>query len=113
MTEDPIVQKVEQTKDGLRITLLIPADLSYFPGHFPGHPVVPGVVQLRWVDELAQKYHLSDRRFASVEKLKFQRIISRDYVVTLELTRASDTAIQFQYHSSHGQHSSGKLIFDS
>lgn len=112
MTEDPIVKDVSNIENGLRITLSIPADLSYFPGHFPGHPVVPGVVQLRWVDELARKYRLLNRRFTSVEKLKFQRIISRNYEVSLDLTRTGDSVLQFQYYSEHGQHSSGKLLFD-
>lgn len=112
MTEQPEIRKVEQVEEGVILTLGIPADLSYFPGHFPQHPVLPGVVQLRWADELAQQYHLIDRSHSGVEKLKFQRIISSDYEVILELRRLNERTVQFQYHSEHGQHSSGKLLFN-
>ena len=112
MTEQPEIRKIQELEDGVILTLGIPADLSYFPGHFPQHPVLPGVVQLRWADELAQRYQLVDRSHASVEKLKFQRIISSNYEVILELKRIDAQTVQFQYHSEHGQHSSGKLRFN-
>jgi 3-hydroxymyristoyl/3-hydroxydecanoyl-(acyl carrier protein) dehydratase len=111
MTEQPEIRKVEQVEQGVILTLRVPEDLSYFPGHFPQHPVLPGVVQLRWADELAQQYHLIDRSHSGIEKLKFQRIISSNYEVTLELKCINEYTIQFQYHSEHGQHSSGKLLF--
>jgi len=34
--------------DGLELDLRVPPDLEYFAGHFPGIPILPGVVQIDW-----------------------------------------------------------------
>ena len=109
--EGPNILSSEEIEGGLQIRLSIPGELSYFPGHFPAHPVLPGVVQLRWVEDLAKQYRLINGEFLRVEKLKFMRIISKDYKVLLEMTRPKENTLQFQYSSEHGIHASGRLIF--
>ncbi len=52
----------------------VPADHPAFAGHFPGHPLLPGVVLLSWVMEtLAAMPTLADRLGAtpSIEQVKF------------------------------------------
>jgi len=110
-TEQPKVISSEAIENGLQLRLKVPADLSYFPGHFPAHPVLPGVVQIRWVEDLAREFDLISGTFLRIEKLKFMRIISRDYEVTLDLTVPKENTLQFQYSSEHGIHGSGKIIF--
>lgn len=111
MTEGPAILSSEEIEHGLRIRLAVPGDLSYFPGHFPAHPVLPGVVQLRWVEDLARQFNLIDGEFLRIDRLKFMRIISKDYEVDLELTVAKDKTLQFLYSSVHGIHASGRIIF--
>lgn len=111
MSEGPDILSSEAIEHGLRIRLCVPGDLSYFHGHFPAHPVLPGVVQLRWVEDLARRFNLIDGEFLSIDKLKFMRIISKDYEVELELTVPKERTLQFQYSSEHGIHASGKMIF--
>lgn len=112
MIELPRIEKTEDIENGVRLSLLVPAELRYFPGHFPQHPVLPGVVQLRWAAEYSRQYDLANSQLSGVEKLKFQRIISSDYHVTLALTALKPQVVHFQFTSEHGQHSSGKLIFE-
>ena len=111
MTEGPEIISKADIDTGINLVLRVPAELSYFPGHFPEHPVLPGVVQIRWIEELARKYELVNGEFLRLEKLKFMRIISKDYEVNLELTVPKEKTLQFQFNSEHGIHASGKMIF--
>lgn len=111
MTEGPEVLASEKSEDGLRLRLHVAGDLSYFPGHFPDHPVLPGVVQLRWVEDLARQYKLIDGKFLRIDKLKFMRIISKEYEVILDLSTPKPNVLQFQYSSEHGIHGSGRIVF--
>ena len=111
MIENPEILSSSEIDNGVLLQLKIPAELSYFPGHFPAHPVLPGVVQLRWIEILAKKYNLAQGEFQRVDKLKFMRIMSKDYEVELELNTPSSNTVQFQYRSDHGIHASGKMIF--
>ncbi len=61
------------------------AEDPVFAGHFPGHPIVPGVFQLemaRRATELALGRRLAVRE---VSKAKFQRPIRPDELVRLDL----------------------------
>lgn len=57
------------THDPQRQPLLIHADHPALPGHFPGEPVVPGVVLLDRV--LAQVERLGGRGLARIHTVKF------------------------------------------
>lgn len=111
MKELPTILQVEQTGQGVTLTLLIQEDLPFFAGHFPAHPVLPGVVQLRWAEELARIHGLIKGDFLRVERLKFQRIIGKGFQIKLQLKNAGNNVVTFQYDSEHGRHSSGKLVF--
>lgn len=111
MIENPHILSSSDINNGVLLQLKIQAELSYFQGHFPAYPVVPGVVQLRWIESLARKFNLVDGEFQRVDKLKFMRVMSEDYEVELELSKPKPDTVQFKYSSEHGIHASGKMIF--
>ena len=111
MIDGPEILSNDEIENGVRLRLKVPADLSYFVGHFPDHPVLPGVVQLRWVDALARQFKIISGEFVRIDKLKFMRIISKDYELQLDLTVPKENTLQFQYSSERCIHGSGKMIF--
>ena len=50
----PDILATRPSPDGIRVDLRVPADLACFPDHFPGFPLLPGVVQLDWALALAR-----------------------------------------------------------
>jgi acyl-coenzyme A synthetase/AMP-(fatty) acid ligase len=77
----------------LECTLRVPQDLAFLEGHFPGFPVVPGVVQLRWALRLAGELLGQEPCLASVEALKFRELLRPGDVfrATVDLSAAGDT----------------------
>ncbi len=49
-----------------------------FDGHFPGHPVVPGVCMMQIVREILEKETASRLKIATGENIKFLAIIDPD-----------------------------------
>jgi 3-hydroxymyristoyl/3-hydroxydecanoyl-(acyl carrier protein) dehydratase len=54
----------------------VPADHPSLPGHFPGNPIVPGVLLLDCVG--AGLEQATGRRMASVPKVKFASVLRPD-----------------------------------
>lgn len=94
----------------LTLTLFIPAALYYFAGHFPGSPILPGVVQLHWAVDYARKYLGVQGQFAGMSAVKFQQIIQPEQTITLELTfDEGKNQLRFCYSSLQGRCSSGRI----
>ncbi len=91
----------------------VPADLLYLQGHFPGEPVLPGVVQVHWAIELASERFAVKPDFRSIEGLKFHRVIGPE--TTLSLVIEYDAAagkIRFSYTSGDDTYSQGRVLFE-
>ncbi|HEX8954801.1 MAG TPA: AMP-binding protein [Burkholderiaceae bacterium] len=106
----------ELERDALhaRFEAEVPEDLLYFDGHFPGTPVLPGVVQLDWAMNLGRKTFALPPYFHGINALKFQHMIQPGARITLELTHdPQKQTLQFRYVSASGQHASGRAVFSS
>jgi 3-hydroxyacyl-[acyl-carrier-protein] dehydratase len=98
--------------DTQRFELDISNELIWFSGHFPGYPVLPGVVQLRWAVEMSQQHFGLRTGPSEVMRLKFKGIIVPPRTVELSLTRLSPTVTKFAFSGQGQEYSQGKLIFD-
>ena len=92
--------------------LRIPADLAYFPGHFPVRSILPGVVQIDWAIHFARQYFALGGEFSKMEVLKFQQIIVPGNQLKLSLEyRADNGKLYFDYSNAEHKFSSGRLVF--
>ncbi len=97
----------------IALQLLIPKDLDYFNGHFPGAPILAGVVQLHWAVEYAKKYFsLTELEVQNIEVMKFQVVIIPGQKLNLTLSRKTNNKVLFSYASDKGQHASGRIVFE-
>ncbi len=103
----------------LQLTLDIPANLQYFAGHFPGNPVLPGIIQTHWAVHYARQYWGDLGEFAGLEAVKFQQLIVARQRLLLELDYAADKGkLYFSYRTEPNQakartFSSGRILFSN
>jgi 3-hydroxyacyl-[acyl-carrier-protein] dehydratase len=76
----------------------VTGDEAFLAGHFPGNPIVPGVIQLESLAQAGAITLLGDERyagklalFAGVEKLRFRRVVrpGDELSLTVDVERLS------------------------
>lgn len=111
ITEPEILALVPSVNE-VRIDLYIPRELSWFEGHFPGCPLLPGVIQVTWAIEFGRKHLTLPPQFASLSTMKFMRFIVPDSRVTLRLAfDATRRELTFQYREANAVCSEGVVGF--
>lgn len=109
----PQILSLQKEADAATLHLLISKDLAYFRGHFPGLPILPGVVLVDWAMRFAGE-HLGAPvdRFTGMKALKFSAPIQPDLRLTLELRWRPDAyRLEFTYFSQSQKYSSGQMLF--
>lgn len=77
---------VERTVDGLAVLIFrFDAAQPVFAGHFPGHPILPGVFQLEMARVAAETILGGAMRVREITKAKFRRPILPAETIRLEL----------------------------
>jgi acyl-coenzyme A synthetase/AMP-(fatty) acid ligase len=108
----PLERLLERDPCRAVFELTAPRELLYFDGHFPGVPILAGVVQVDWVISYARQCFDLPPLFRGIHQLKFQRVITPEMPVTLELVHdPAKSSLSFKITSSHGAHASGRVLF--
>jgi 3-hydroxymyristoyl/3-hydroxydecanoyl-(acyl carrier protein) dehydratase len=98
--------------DRVELELRVPPDLEYFAGHFPGMPILPGVVQIDWSVRLGRARLPVRGAFVAAEQLKFLAIVRPAAELTLVLEWSDEkTRMSFGYADRDRKYSSGTLVF--
>lgn len=119
LLQSPLPRDVELTDehedDGVwTLSLRVPIDLVYFPGHFPQAPVLPGAVQVAWALSLASTRLGTPLRCSAMEALKFQQLMRPGDRADLTLRHdAARHKLHFAYRDGDKAYSSGRLAWSA
>jgi len=110
--QEPELIGQQQTDEGLQLELVVPLDLAHFTGHFPGTPILPGVVQIDWAITLGQRLMTLPPRFAGMEVLKFQQLVRPGDRISLTLRFDQERGkLHFAYRNGDAACSSGRILW--
>jgi 3-hydroxymyristoyl/3-hydroxydecanoyl-(acyl carrier protein) dehydratase len=94
------------------LDLHVPPELDHFAGHFPGLPILPGVVQLDWAIRFAREHLAVTGEFTRVENLKFLALVQPGAQLQLELRLdPAGDRFEFSFSGATRKHSSGRVLF--
>ena len=105
------------TADSVQLELKVPQvqELIYFPDHFPGYPILPGVVQLAWVEHFGKLFFglgNPSQSFSHLKVVKFIQLIRPGDELTLTLNWKADSGeLHFNFSSGLGGCSSGRMVY--
>ncbi|MHB1544771.1 MAG: ApeI family dehydratase [Gammaproteobacteria bacterium] len=110
--ELPFVLNRWREAERVRLELDIRAELKWFEGHFPGHPVLPGVVQIAWAVHFSRESFDYGPQIRSIEQIKFKQLIYPNRQMSLSLRqKQADNAVDFEYYDASSSFASGILRF--
>lgn len=109
----PEIHAMQLAENAGSFELDIHPTLPHFAGHFPGLPILPGIVQVDWSVRLARKYlGVAAERFSAIKMLKFLQPIRPGYRVQLQLTWSVERGrLDFSFTGDGSKFSSGQLFF--
>jgi len=94
-----------------QLALKIKPELDYFDGHFPGQPVLPGVVQIHWAGECSKRlFNLTG--FHTLQGAKFNSMVLPNTEILLDLhLKPEKHSVRFSFHRADEKFSLGSLLF--
>ncbi|QGM79968.1 hypothetical protein [Otariodibacter oris] len=109
---DPIWIKKEYQDEQLVLKGKVPIDLTFFKGHFAGFPLVPGVIELQWVNDQITECLGVQKTILRVDNLKFQKFLRPNDDIELHLTwQPENNRVIFQLKTDNEMCSSGRILF--
>lgn len=105
---EPVTENPRLGENSASAELTFVPDSIYFRGHFPGFPILPGVVQTHFACVFAKRFLGAPASPRRIFKLKFSQMIFPGETVLLELERSGND-VKFAYSKEGATCSSGVL----
>ena len=93
------------------LPLTVPTDHPAYAGHFPGQPILPGVVLLDAALYALAKAHGTPEATALIKSAKFLSPVLPGEPLTLHYTASGTSGFQFELRSDARAVASGAIVF--
>lgn len=112
VTQEPWLIHLEHNAANAQVLIWVDAALEYFVGHFPGQPLLPGVVQINWCLNIVKELfpNAGKDKFLGFSQLKFKAPILPGTITRLVLEKQADK-INFQFVAPRTVHTQGVLLY--
>ena len=97
------ISKQENLDGSLKATIVLNPKHKIFQGHFPGHPVVPGVCMMQIIREVMQERTGQKLKIAGADFIKFLTIINPE--------QNQEVDISISYTEEGGSYSLNASLF--
>jgi|HubBroStandDraft_1064217.scaffolds.fasta_scaffold06681_6 3-hydroxyacyl-[acyl-carrier-protein] dehydratase len=91
------------------VTLRIAPDHPSLAGHFPGHPIVPGVVLLDETLQAIERLQGAEEAWWHIGAVKFHHVVAAGEQLQLTFEWPTDAPVHFELHSGRTLVASGTL----
>ena len=105
----PALVSESLTAETLRWTFRVPTDFPFFEGHFPGHPILPGVIALEWMVAAAERFLGRPIPAAELLNVKFQVVILPGTELEVAIAPKTGGRLQATVRSGAGIHASALI----
>lgn len=114
----PAWRQLDAGEFELTATARVPVGLVFFADHFQGNPLVPGVVQLLWLQTLSEwawphRYLTGERgqsRLSGHQRVKFKKPVLPGDEIRIKLA-SKDTLVAFTIDNVEGRCTDGQLTY--
>jgi 3-hydroxyacyl-[acyl-carrier-protein] dehydratase len=81
------IQTIAETDQTIQAAVMLDAGHPIFKGHFPGHPVLPGVCMLEMITEIVGNQEQKQVRITNAPMIKFLNMIdpNKDPLIYFEI----------------------------
>lgn len=105
-----VLSRISRGPEAIDLELLVPPDLLWFRGHFPGRPILPGIVQLHWALHYAHECLGLDVPAARDFQIKFKAVVVPEDRLLLVLARnIARGSLTFEYRRGDQVCSNGRI----
>ncbi|SUO95417.1 AMP-binding protein [Suttonella ornithocola] len=109
--EAPEWEVLNETKETAIFQGRVPLDLRYLRGHFDEIGIVAGVIEVKWVCALAQRWLNQTVSAQIIENLKFQKLLRPYDLLTVELSLNKEgNKLIFVCKNALGVCASGRIV---
>lgn len=96
----PDTRVCHSSPERLELAFTLAPDCPWLEGHFPGQPILPGVVQIGWAAEYAARLMSRRQPPMQLQRIKFRQPILPGAQLTLALHTRGDQ-VHFEYRLQH------------